>query len=63
MKVHLGKLLIMSLLLGAIARPAVAQKSASAPRSDGHTTPLDVYAPPSSTGCAPLAIVSHGAGG
>lgn len=46
------------------AQLAVAQKPATAPRSDGHTTPLMIYTPAvSGTACAPLAIISHGAGG
>ncbi|HVP00448.1 MAG TPA: alpha/beta fold hydrolase [Bryobacteraceae bacterium] len=41
----------------------IAQTHASAPRLDGHETPLTVYAVKSSSGCAPLALISHGAGG
>jgi predicted dienelactone hydrolase len=41
----------------------LAQTHASAPRSDGHQTPLTVYAAKSANGCAPLALISHGAGG
>jgi len=34
------------------------------PRSDGHPTPLVLYKPSSpTTPCAPLAVISHGAGG
>lgn len=42
----------------------LAQTRISAPRSDGHATPLLVY-PAATTGssCAPLAVISHGAGG
>lgn len=37
---------------------------ATAPRSDGHTTPLMVYRPaPRTSSCPPLAVISHGAGG
>jgi predicted dienelactone hydrolase len=44
--------------------PIFAQERASAPRVDGHVTPLMVYrATGSSKGCAPLAVISHGAGG
>ena len=43
---------------------ATAQQRVSAPRKDGHTTPLLVYpAAGAGQGCAPLAIISHGAGG
>ena len=41
-----------------------AQQRVGAPREDGHTTPLLVYAAAGSNqGCAPLAVISHGAGG
>ena len=44
--------------------PLGAQQRASAPRSDGHTTPLMVYsASGAGAGCPPLAVISHGAGG
>ena len=47
-----------------IPLPLFAQKQISAPRSDGQMTPLFVYsAVGAETGCAPLAIISHGAGG
>src|SRR6185312_14858772 len=51
--------------LGLCATSAFAQQRASAPRSDGHTVPLIIYAsaPAATTGCAPLAVLSHGAGG
>jgi predicted dienelactone hydrolase len=43
---------------------ATAQQRVSAPRADGHTTPLLIYpAVGADKGCAPLAIISHGAGG
>lgn len=41
---------------------ALAQELVQAPRSDGAQTPLRVYAP-KSDGCAPLALISPGAGG
>ena len=48
----------------ALALPLTAQERASAPRADGQTTPLLVYrAAGTVTGCAPLAVISHGAGG
>jgi len=44
--------------------PLFAQSRVSAPRSDGHTTPLLVYeAAGSGSSCAPVAVISHGAGG
>ncbi|MGO8816359.1 MAG: alpha/beta hydrolase family protein [Terriglobia bacterium] len=44
--------------------PFFAQEPASAPRSDGASTPLLVYkAVGAGTECAPVAIISHGAGG
>jgi predicted dienelactone hydrolase len=42
---------------------ACGQRHATAPRSDGRQTPLTIYAAKGATGCAPLAIISHGAGG
>ena len=49
-------------LLAAV--PVAAQQRASAPRSDGHSTPLMMYrASDEGAGCAPLAVISHGAGG
>lgn len=42
----------------------MAQQKEFAPRADGHKTPLMVYsASGSGQGCAPLAVISHGAGG
>jgi len=48
-----------------VATPLLlAQQAASAQRGDGQATPLLVYEPsPAVPGCAPLAIISHGAGG
>ncbi len=40
-----------------------AQELVQSPRADGATTPLRVYAAASTTGCAPLALISPGAGG
>lgn len=43
---------------------AFAQRPLSVPRADGHETPLLVYdAVGTGSGCAPLAVISHGAGG
>jgi predicted dienelactone hydrolase len=44
------------------ALPALAQDKIEVPRADGAQTPMRVYTP-KSPGCAPLAIISHGAGG
>jgi len=47
-----------------MARPAVAQQHVSVPRADGKSTPLMFYpAITANSGCAPLAVISHGAGG
>jgi len=44
--------------------PAFAQKNVAVPRADGAAVPLAVYEPASAgKGCAPLALISHGAGG
>jgi predicted dienelactone hydrolase len=52
-----------SWLAAAIALPLFGQTPTSAPRADGHTTPLLVYRAEGAQGCAPLAVISHGAGG
>jgi predicted dienelactone hydrolase len=47
-----------------LVQGAPAQQRIETPRSDGHTTPLLVYgAENDPTACAPLAVISHGAGG
>jgi predicted dienelactone hydrolase len=46
----------------AVLQMAFAQELVQAPRQDGASTPLRVYAP-DGTGCAPLALISPGAGG
>ena len=56
-------LLCLALILAAIAVPARAQQPVSAPRSDGQQTPLLFYPAVGPVGCAPLAVISHGAGG
>jgi dienelactone hydrolase len=58
-------ILLAAVVLWMLATPPLrAQQRASAPRADGHATPLLVYAAAvTSDGCAPLAIISHGAGG
>lgn len=43
---------------------AIAQHHVEVPRTDGASTPLAVYEPSAAgKGCAPLALISHGAGG
>ncbi len=58
-------LLLMLLVLPGLAIPRLsAQERITAPRADGHTTPLLVYkAKNTSAACPPLAVLSHGAGG
>jgi len=47
-----------------IAQGVLAQQPLGVPRADGHTTPLLVYsAAGAPAACAPLAVLSHGAGG
>jgi predicted dienelactone hydrolase len=52
------------LAVGWATLTCAAQRTVSIPREDGHATPLMIYEP---TGagkqCAPLALISHGAGG
>ena len=55
--------MIRLLLAPLLAAPLVAQTQVSAPRLDGRSTPLMVYRAEGSSGCAPLAVISHGAGG
>ena len=45
-----------------LTTPVMAQELVRVPRSDGTQTPLRVYSP-SISGCAPLALISPGAGG
>ena len=49
-------------MLAAFTLAGRAQELVQAPRPDGAKTPLRVYTP-SATGCAPLALISPGAGG
>ncbi|SEC09153.1 alpha/beta hydrolase family protein [Terriglobus roseus] len=51
---------LVSLLAWTTAR---SQESVTAPRSDGQVTPMSVYRASSRGGCAPLAVLSPGAGG
>jgi len=43
--------------------PLGCQERQAAARADGQSTPMIVYRPEASDSCAPLAIISHGAGG
>ncbi|HVZ82380.1 MAG TPA: hypothetical protein VG893_01805 [Terracidiphilus sp.] len=55
---------LLACVLSAAALPLTAQQHFDVPRSDGRTTPLEVYAAEGAgQGCAPLAVISHGAGG
>jgi len=58
-------LLYLWAMTSLIASPSLsAQERISVPRADGHTTPLLIYpADGASSGCSPLAVISHGAGG
>ena len=49
--------------LALFAAAVFAQKPVAAPRADGRSTPLMVYAASGVGDCAPLAVISHGAGG
>jgi len=52
------------LACAAFCATAIAQETVSAPRTDGKTTPLMIYRAAGETAaCAPLAVISHGAGG
>jgi len=51
-----------AILLAALAQACFAQDLVRASREDGAQTPLRVYAP-AAAGCAPLALISPGAGG
>jgi len=58
---------LLTLLIGVVLcwlpPSALAQQELSVPRPDGHTTPLLLYpAVGADSACAPLAVISHGAG-
>ena len=53
---------LLAVLLVLIPEAVLAQELVQAPREDGAQTPLRVYAP-NAAGCAPLALISPGAGG
>lgn len=56
-------LLCFFILLLFLCESAQAQQHIEVPRADGATTPLIVYEPKATKTCAPLALLSHGAGG
>lgn len=57
-------LFAVSVIALGIVPSVCAQKLVNEPRADGRQTPLMVYpAIASAAGCAPLAVISHGAGG
>lgn len=61
LRLRISRLALLSLLA---TLPLTAQQRVNAPRADGQTTPLLVYPAVGSTAnCAPLAVISHGAGG
>ncbi len=56
--------LLVSLALGCFLPHMIGQQNLNVPRSDGAQTPLRVYpSERTASGCAPLAVISHGAGG
>ena len=57
-------LLALTLAACSISPCVTAQEALTASRADGHLTPLMLYpAVGAGSGCAPLAVISHGAGG
>jgi len=59
-----ARLFVLALLTATLSLPASAQQHILVPRSDGQTTPLLLYpARHPASACAPLAVISHGAGG
>jgi len=54
---------LAALVVMIAALPALAEQTVHAPRWDGARTPLRIYAPESGANCAPLAMISPGAGG
>ena len=53
---------LFAVLVVLMSKAGQAQQLVQAPREDGAQTPLRVYAP-RAAGCAPLALISPGAGG
>ncbi len=63
-KHNLAFICIFATLVLGTSLSATAQQAVASPRADGQTTPMLLYKAVGSTGsCAPLAIISHGAGG
>ena len=59
-----SRILFLFGVMPLMASPLHAQQRVSAPRSDGGSTPMLVYrAEGANESCAPLAVISHGAGG
>jgi predicted dienelactone hydrolase len=64
MRVNTAAVVVLVIVACGTALPAWDQQRVSAPREDGRVTPLLVYAAhATASGCAPLAVLSHGAGG
>ena len=64
MRISLHWLILPLLVVLCAANLLTAQQHLTVPRSDGHLTPLMLYpAVGAGPGCAPLAVISHGAGG
>ena len=64
MRISLHWLILPLLVVFCAANLLTAQQHLTVPRSDGHSTPLMLYpAVGAGSGCAPLAVISHGAGG
>lgn len=64
MRISRHWLIVPSLVICCAAKLLTAQQHLTVPRSDGHLTPLMLYpAEGAGSGCAPLAVISHGAGG
>jgi predicted dienelactone hydrolase len=64
MRISLDWLILPLFAFFCTANLLTAQQHLNVPRSDGHSTPLMLYpAAGAGSGCAPLAVISHGAGG
>ena len=56
--------IVVAVMGAVLSLHTAAQQRVNAPRADGRATPLLLYpAAGGSSGCAPLALISHGAGG
>jgi dienelactone hydrolase len=62
MKLRLILLIVLAIDVFLALRAVLAERAAYAPRQDGAQTPLRVYSP-DTAGCAPVALISPGAGG